>query len=62
MGRARTIGAYYLIRDLIVTSGAFIGAGLWKIGPSVNFGSAATIGAVGTIFYAFTYLRRAARE
>jgi MFS family permease len=62
MAHARTIGAYYLIRDLIVTSGAFIGAGLWKIGPTVNFCSAAAIGAFGTIFYAFTYLRRVARE
>ena len=60
--RARTIGAYYLIRDLIVTGGAFIGAGLWKIGPAVNFWSAAAFGAVGTIFYSFTYPRRAAIE
>jgi Major Facilitator Superfamily len=61
-GRARTVGAYYLIRDLIVTLGAFIGAGLWKIGPSVNFGSAAALGAFGTIFYAFSYARRPARD
>jgi MFS family permease len=60
VARARTIGAYYLIRDLIVTGGAFIGAGLWKIGPAVNFWSAAAFGAVGTIFYSFTYPRRAA--
>src|SRR6476620_3903335 len=57
---ARPIGAYYLIRDLIVTGGAFIGAGLWNIGPAVNFWSAAAFGAVGTIFYSFTYPRRAA--
>jgi MFS family permease len=61
-GRARTVGAYYLIRDLIVTLGAFIGAGLWKIGPSVNFGSAAALGAFGTIFYVFSYARRPARD
>lgn len=46
VARARTIGAYYLIRDLIVTCGALVGAGLWKIGPSVNFDSAAAIGAL----------------
>jgi len=62
VARARTIGAYYLIRDLIVTGGAFIGAGLWKIGPAVNFWSAAAFGAVGTIFYSFTYPRHAALE
>ena len=28
VARARTIGAYYLIRDLIVIGGAFIGVGL----------------------------------
>jgi MFS family permease len=55
VARARTIGAYYLIRDLIVTGGAFIGAGLWRISPGVNFWSAAAFGAVGTIFYSFTY-------
>ena len=60
--RARTIGAYYLIRDLIVTGGAFIGAGLWKIGPAVNFWSAAAFGPVGTLFYSFTYPRRAPIE
>jgi MFS family permease len=62
VARARTIGAYYLIRDLIVTGGAFVGAGLWKIGPAVNFWSAAAFGAVGTIFYSFTYPRHAALE
>ena len=62
VARARTIGAYYLIRDLIVTGGALLGVGLWKIGPAVNFGSAAAIGAFGTIFYAFTYPRRATGE
>ena len=62
VARARTIGAYYLIRDLIVTGGAFIGAGLWKIGPAANFWSAAAFGAVGTIFYSFTCFRHAAIE
>jgi MFS family permease len=49
--RGRMVGAYYLVRDLIVTSGAFIGAALWKFGPAVNFWTASAIGAAGTIFY-----------
>jgi MFS family permease len=49
--RGRMVGAYYLIRDLIVTSGAFIGAALWKAGPAVNFWTASALGAAGTIFY-----------
>jgi MFS family permease len=49
--RGRMFGAYYLIRDLIVTSGAFLGAALWKLGPAANFCTAATMGAAGTLFY-----------
>ena len=49
--RARTYGAYYLIRDSIVTLGSFLGAALWKFGPAVNFLSAAAFGAVGTAWF-----------
>jgi MFS family permease len=49
--RGRAIGAYYLARDLIVSAGALLGAALWKLGPAVNFGSAAALGALGTLFY-----------
>jgi len=49
--RAQTIGAYYLLRDLAATSGAFVGAGLWKFGPGVNFAGAGIIGALGTLLY-----------
>lgn len=49
--RGRTIGAYYLIRDVVVTAGSFIGAGLWAIGPAVNFWGAFLFGAVGTVTY-----------
>jgi hypothetical protein len=48
------VGAYYLVRDLIVSAGAILGAYLWKGGPALNFLGAATIGVVGTIFYAKT--------
>jgi MFS family permease len=52
--RGRMFGAYYLIRDLIVTSGAFLGAALWKLGPAANFCTAAAIGAAGTVSYVLT--------
>jgi MFS family permease len=49
--RARMIGCYYLIRDLIVALGAVAGAILWKMGPRVNFSAAALLGLLGTIVY-----------
>ena len=53
--RGELVGAYYLIRDLIVTVGSVAGALLWKIGgPSANFLTAAAIGAVATLFFAAT--------
>ena len=52
--KGQAVGAYYLIRDAVVTSGAFLGAGLWKLGPQYNFWGAALIGAAGTIVYSAT--------
>ncbi|NOS70764.1 MAG: MFS transporter [Verrucomicrobia bacterium] len=49
--RARTYGAYYLIRDCVVTSGSFLGAWLWSISPQANFLGAAVCGALGTIWF-----------
>lgn len=61
--RARTYGAYYLIRDCVVTSGSFLGAWLWSIGPQANFLGAAICGALGTIwFWWFVYRRPAAAK
>src|SRR5437879_10904145 len=48
------VGAYYLVRDLIVSLGAMLGAYLWKLGPALNFLGAAALGVVGTIFYVNT--------
>jgi len=45
------VGAYYLVRDLIVSVGAILGAYLWKLGPALNFLGAAALGVAGTIFY-----------
>jgi MFS family permease len=49
--RSRTYGAYYLIRDCIVTIGSFVGAWLWSISPHANFIGAAVCGAAGTIWF-----------
>jgi MFS family permease len=55
--RGQMIGAYYLVRDLVVSTGAILGAYLWYLGPRLNFLGAAAIGAVGTIFYIRTTRR-----
>ena len=49
--RGQMIGAYYLVRDLVVSAGAILGAYLWKLGPALNFLGAAAFGIAGTIFY-----------
>jgi MFS family permease len=51
--RGQMVGAYYLVRDSIVSTGAILGAYLWKLGPALNFLGAA-LGATGTIFYVKT--------
>jgi MFS family permease len=48
------VGAYYLVRDLIVSVGAIFGAYLWNVNPNVNFLGATALGIVGTIFYVKT--------
>jgi gamma-glutamylcyclotransferase (GGCT)/AIG2-like uncharacterized protein YtfP len=48
------IGAYYLVRDLIVSFGAIVGAYLWALGAEVNFLVATALGIAGTIFYVKT--------
>lgn len=55
--RGQMIGTYYLVRDLIVSTGAILGAYLWKLGPGLNFLGAAAIGAAGTISYIRTIRR-----
>jgi MFS family permease len=49
--RARTYGAYYLIRDCIVTTGSLLGALLWSISPRANFLGAAACGALGAFWF-----------
>src|SRR5438132_4009330 len=55
--RGQMIGTYYLVRDSIVSTGAIVGAYLWKLGPALNFLGAAALGAAGTIFYVKTISR-----
>jgi len=56
--RGQTVGTYYLVRDVIVSLGALLGAWLWHIGPGANFLTATLFGIGGTIFY-FRSVRRA---
>jgi MFS family permease len=55
--RARTYGAYYLIRDCVVTSGSFLGAWLWSIDPRANFIGAAICGLLGTVWFWWFFCR-----
>jgi len=56
--RARTYGAYYLLRDCTVTAGSFLGVWLWSLSPQANFIGAAVCGALGTVwFWQFIYRR-----
>jgi MFS family permease len=57
--RARTYGAYYLIRDCTVTSGSLLGAWLWHISPQANFLGAAICGALGTLWFWWFIYRKA---
>ena len=58
--RGRTYGAYYLIRDCTVTTGSFLGAWLWSIGPRANFIGAAVCGGLGTLWFWWFIYRRPA--
>jgi MFS family permease len=49
--RGQMIGVYYLVRDLLVSIAAILGAWLWKLGPGVNFIGAAAFGVCGTLVY-----------
>lgn len=51
--RGQMIGAYYLVRDLLVSTAAILGAWLWKLGPATNFLGAAIFGLCGTVVYLF---------
>ncbi len=56
--RARTYGAYYLIRDCVVTTGSFVGVMLWNVSPRANFIGAAICGGLGTLWFWLFICRR----
>jgi MFS family permease len=56
--RGQMIGAYYLVRDLLVSTAAILGAWLWKLGPATNFLGAAAFGLCGTVIYLIAIRRR----
>jgi MFS family permease len=53
--RGQMVGAYYLVRDVIVSVAAFLGAYLWQVGPrptpALNFLGATAFGVAGSIIY-----------
>ncbi|HCM27729.1 MAG: MFS transporter [Treponema sp. GWB1_62_6] len=50
--KARTFGAYYLLRDVVVSLAALSSALLWNISPATNFLVAAGFGVIGTFLFA----------
>jgi len=60
--RSRAYGAYYLIRDCVVTTGSFLGAWLWSISPQTNFVGAAACGALGTLWFWWFVFRQGSRS
>ena len=50
--QASSFGAYYLVRDVLVSIAAFGGAFLWLRAPSTNFLVAFGFGLAGTLFFA----------
>jgi MFS family permease len=58
--RGQMIGAYYLVRDLLASLAAILGAWLWQIGPAANFLGAAAFGLCGTIVYLVALRRQKA--
>ena len=50
--KAGTFGAYYLVRDVVVSLAAFGGAFLWNVSPAANFLTAVGFGLLGTLYFA----------
>ena len=50
--KAGIFGAYYLIRDIVVSGAAFASAFLWNVSPYVNFLTAFAFGVIGTLYFA----------
>lgn len=50
--KASAFGAYYLVRDVVVSIAALSSAFLWNISPTVNFIVAFGFGLIGTLLFA----------
>ncbi len=50
--RGRTVGLYYLVRNLSITPASAIGGLLWKVRPEIPFVIAGLIGIAGTLLFA----------
>jgi hypothetical protein len=56
-----TFGAYYFVRDSVVTLAALGGAALWMISPTLNLLAAAACGLAGTIGFGLGRRSRSGR-
>jgi MFS family permease len=52
--RARTVGVYYGIRNLVVVPAGLLGGVLWQAAPSLPLEVASAIGAIGVVVYLAT--------
>jgi hypothetical protein len=52
--KARTVGLYYFLRDIVVAFAALAGGWLWSIDPALNLRVAFGFGILGTLVYAFS--------
>ena len=55
--RARTVGVYYGIRNLVVVPAGIIGGVLWQQGPTLPLDAAFAIGSIGLVVFVLTGLR-----
>jgi hypothetical protein len=51
--KAAMFGAYYLLRDVVVSGAAFASGFLWQISPATNLLTATACGLVATVFFAW---------
>ena len=49
--KAAMFGAYYLVRDSVVSVAAFSGAWFWSVSPKVNLFAAFAFGVIGTLWF-----------
>ena len=59
--RARTVGAYYAIRNFLVVPAGVIGGLLWQRAPHLPLEASFIVSAIGAIVYAFTSARRSSQ-